>query len=224
MFLLAIAALAYAVHTRIVVVPDRWNPWKPLQVAEQPNLLTRFKLSRLAHEAAECRAVLAQSGFRYTALPDRITGPGCGFSNAVRIEATGAAVGTPFSLSCPAAVALALWERHALQPVAQARYGQRVARIEHFGSYACRNVYGRDVGPRSRHATADAFDIAGFVLEDGRRIRVLGGWTGSGTDAQFLHDVREQACRYFDTVLSPDYNVAHRDHLHLDRGGFRVCR
>ena len=28
----------------------------------------------------------------------------------------------------------------------------------------------------------------------------------------------------FDAVLSPDYNAAHHDHLHLDRGPFRMCR
>ena len=29
--------------------------------------------------------------------------------------------------------------------------------------------------------------------------------------------------RWFDAVLSPDYNAAHRDHLHLDRGRYRAC-
>jgi hypothetical protein len=40
--------------------------------------------------------------------------------------------------------------------------------------------------------------------------------------------VRDGACRLFATVLSPDYNAAHRDHLHLDeakRGAmWRACR
>jgi hypothetical protein len=25
-------------------------------------------------------------------------------------------------------------------------------------------------------------------------------------------------------VLGPEYNAAHRDHFHLDRGSFRFCR
>ena len=42
-------------------------------------------------------------------------------------------------------------------------------------------------------------------------------------------DVRDGACRLFSTVLSPGYNAAHADHLHLDqaeRGKFggRLCR
>lgn len=70
----------------------------------------------------------------------------------------------------------------------------------------------------------EAFDIAGFVLEGGERIRVLTDWSGDAPASRFLHEVRDGACRFFDAVLSPDYNEAHRDHLHLDRGPYRTCR
>jgi hypothetical protein len=223
-FALAVAWATAVAWSRRPTIPDRWNPWKPLHVADAPNLLTRFKLARLADDAALCRAALAESDFRYVPLPDRVTGPGCGFADAVRIDATSARVDPPFALSCRAAVSLALWEHHGLQPLAQAHFGRRVVRIEHFGSYACRNVYDRETGPRSRHATADALDVAGFVLEGGRRVRVLGGWDADGETGRFLHDLRDAACRYFDAVLGPDYNAAHRDHLHLDRGPYRACR
>jgi hypothetical protein len=79
-------------------------------------------------------------------------------------------------VTCRTAVALALWERHALQPAAEKYFGQRVSAIEHFGSYSCRNVYGRPEATRSRHATGEAWDVAGFVLVDGRRIRVARDW------------------------------------------------
>ena len=78
--------------------------------------------------------------------------------------------------------------------------------------------------PSEVGATAEAFDVAGFVLADGRRIRVLGDWNEDSAAARFLHDVRDGACRFFDGVLSPDHNAAHRDHLHLDRGTYRYCR
>lgn len=71
---------------------------------------------------------------------------------------------------------------------------------------------------------AEALDIAGFVLEDGQRIRVLKDWPEAGERAAFLREVRSGACRFFDGVLSPDYNAAHRDHFHFDRGPYRVCR
>jgi hypothetical protein len=99
-----------------------------------------------------------------------------------------------------------------------------VSAIEHFGSYSCRNVYGRPEATRSRHATAEAWDVAGFVLVDGRRIRVARDWQSTKAEAAFLRESRDGACRFFDGVLSPDYNAAHHDHLHLDRGPYRMCR
>ncbi len=168
---------------------------------------------------------------RSSPVEDRSTGPGCGFDNAFRIERTSVAVGEPFSLSCRAALSLAMWERHDLQQAAREHLGSGVDRIEHLGSYACRNIYGQDGRRRSQHATADALDIAGFVLEDGRRIRLLSDWQAqsAGTDdvspdAAFLRDVRDGACRWFDAVLGPDYNTAHADHFHFDRGPARICR
>jgi hypothetical protein len=161
---------------------------------------------------------------RYEPVPDRVTAPGCGFDNAVRIERTSLNVGQPFTLSCRSAVALALWEHHVVHPAALAHFSERVFRVEHFGSYACRNVYGRTDATLSRHATADALDVAGFVLASGRRISVERDWGSGDSDGQFLRDLRDGACRVFDSVLGPEYNAAHRNHFHLDRGGYRMCR
>lgn len=222
--LLCLAALGVALRSGALEIPDAYNPWAELTIAEEPNFLTRYKLARLSRERDVCQRVLAQSGFEYTAIPDETTGYGCGFHNAVRVERTTVAVGEPFALSCRAAVSLALWERHVMQPAAQARLGQRVARIEHYGSYACRNVYGRPQATRSRHATAEALDIAGFVLRDGTRIRVLKDWSAEDGRGTFLRELRDGACRLFDGVLTPDYNEAHADHFHLDRGPHRICR
>lgn len=241
LFLLLLACIAWAWHGMGVRIPDAWNPWAPLRLDARPNLLTGVKLARASADREACRDALSQAGMRMTPVPDRDTGEGCGFENAFRIERTRVAVGEPFTLSCRAALSLAMWERHALQPAAEAHLGSPVARIEHLGSYACRNIYGADDRRRSRHATADALDIAGFVLEDGRRIRVLSDWsTAAGTDdagpsgdvdgravapeAAFLVAVRDGACRWFDAVLGPEYNAAHADHFHFDRGPARICR
>jgi hypothetical protein len=221
---LLVAGALYGVRTGAIDVPPDWNPWAPLDVNAEPKFLTRYKLERLSKSSEQCQQVLATTNIEYEKMDDRITGPACGFFNTVRIEKTSSAVGKPFSLSCRAAVSLALWERHVLAPAAQAHFGQKVARLEHFGSYSCRNVYGRANATRSQHATAEALDIAGFVLEDGQRIRVLKDWPEDGTNAAFLRDVRTGACRFFDAVLSPDYNAAHRDHFHFDRGPYRTCR
>ncbi len=223
--LLSGAAIAcVAIRREWIAVPPAWNPWSPLDVAAAPNFLTRYKLARLSNDPEACRSTLRASGLEYELLTDRVTGESCGLRDAVLIRRTPADVGEEFSLTCRTAVSVELWQRHALQPAAHRHFGRAVTGIQHFGSYSCRNIYGRPDATRSRHATAEAWDIAGFVLEDGRRIRVLGDWQSTDVSAAFLRDVRDGACRFFDGVLSPDYNVAHRDHLHLDRGPYRVCR
>jgi hypothetical protein len=222
--LLTISAGVMAVRYGWIDVPPAWVPWEPLDVAETPNLLTRYKLSRLTGDGALCRKVLGRTRVEFEPLADTVTGKDCGFTDAVLIRRTPSDVGEEFSLTCRAAVSMALWERHVVQPAARQYFGQPVDGIEHFGSYSCRNVYGRPNATRSRHATAEAWDVAGFVLADGRRIRVARDWNGSEAEAAFLRELRDGACHFFDGVLSPDYNAAHRDHLHLDRGPYRMCR
>jgi hypothetical protein len=204
--------------------PREWSPWEPLDVAAPPNLLTRYKLARVSGDARRCRETLQSTSLDFEPLKDSVTGAGCGFTDAVLVRRTSIDIGEEVSLSCRTALSLALWERHVLQPAAHKYFGAQVTRIEHFGSYSCRNVYGRSSARRSRHATAEAWDVAGFVLADGRRIRVARDWQGTGPAGAFLREVRDGACQFFDGVLSPDYNAAHRDHLHLDRGPHRMCR
>lgn len=201
-----------------------WVPWEPLDVSAPPNLLTRYKLAKLSGDGEECRKILRDTSVAFEPLKDSETGAGCGFTDAVLVRRTSVALGEEISLSCRTALSLALWERHVLQPAAHRHLGAAVTRIEHFGSYSCRNVYGRKSASRSRHATAEAWDVAGFVLSDGRRIRVVHDWHSTEPAGAFLRELRDGACDFFDGVLSPDYNNAHRDHLHLDRGPHRMCR
>ena len=77
----------------------------------------------------------------------------------------------------------------------------------------------------SEHAVANAIDIRGFVLDDGRIVSLARHWSSAkGPEAAFLREVNDGACRFFNAVLGPDYNAAHRDHFHLDMGRWRVCR
>lgn len=202
----------------------QWNPWAPLDVRASPNLLTRFKLMRLRDDPVLCDQALASSGLRVTRQRDSDPQATCPLRNALRVEGGNVALNSSFLASCPLAVAFALFERHALQPAAQAAYGQAVTRVEHLGSFACRNMYNREDGARSQHATANALDIAGFRLADGRTISVLKDWPKENADARFLRQVREGACDSFNVVLSPDYNAAHHNHFHLDVGPWWICR
>jgi hypothetical protein len=207
-------------------------PWTPLDLGQPIGLFTGRKLAALGEDGARCRALLDRAGVRYVALPARRQGA-CGFGDAVRFSPGGARsirfrpddLGT----ACPVAAALAVWEWNVVQPAAQRHFGARVTRIDHYGSYSCRRMYGRTGGSWSEHATANAIDVAGFRLSDGKRITVIHDWKRGGADAAFLREVRDGACRLFATVLSPDYNAAHRDHLHLDQAnrgatGWRACR
>jgi hypothetical protein len=229
---LAMAAVALFVGYAFLRDRPQDLPWTALDLADPPGVFTGRKLAALTKDAVKCRALLDKAGIAYTAMK-----PGgereCAYADAVRLKAGGKGEVTlapaDVAPSCPVAAALKLWEWHFVQPAAQRLLGQPIVRITHFGSYSCRRMYGRSAGDFSEHATADAIDISGFVLKDGRKISVVNDWKGDGPEATFLHSVRNGACRLFSTVLSPDYNAAHRDHFHLDQAergamGWRACR
>jgi hypothetical protein len=208
-------------------------PWTALDLSQPVGAFTGRKLARLEGDPGQCRTLLRRAGIRFTSLPPLRAGAQCGYEDAVRLHPGGAlGIGwrpADLGTSCPVAAALALWEWHVVQPAALGRFGSRVAAIDHYGSYSCRRLYGRDKGAWSEHATANAIDIAGFRLEDGTRISVVANWDEGGRKAAFLREVRDGACDLFATVLSPDYNEAHRDHFHLDQAargamGWRGCR
>lgn len=206
-----------------ISLPPQWNPWAPLDVKAEPNLLTRYKLMRLRDDPQLCEQALGSSGLRVAHQADSPDAK-CPLNDTLRVQGGDVALSSSFLASCRLAVSFALFERHALQPAAQAVYGQAVIRVDHMGSFACRNVYGRENGRRSQHATANALDIAGFLLADGRSISVLKEWPKDNQDARFLRQVRDGACDVFSVVLSPDYNAAHRNHFHVDVGPWWVCR
>ncbi len=224
MLLLLAGALALGAWRGWLPLPNQWNPWAPLDVRDTPNLLTRFKLGRLQDDPALCDQVLQTSGLRVSHQADSPADIACPLRNVLRVQGAQVTLSSSFLASCPLAVAFALFERHSLQPAAQAVFGQAVTRVDHLGSFACRNVYNRADGRLSQHASANAVDIAGFRLADGRRISVLKDWPGEGDSARFLRQVRDSACDDFNVVLSPDYNAAHRNHFHLDMGRGWVCR
>lgn len=203
-------------------VPGRWNPWAPLDIREAPNWLTGYKLWRLQDDRELCAQALRTSPLRYQPMADSTPAADCPVSNSVRVMASSATFSSSFLATCPLAAAYALFEVHGLQPAAQAVFGQPVARVEHLGSFACRNI--ANSRWRSQHASANALDIAGFRLRDGRRISVARNWRGDGDEARFLRAVHQAACSRFNITLGPDYNAAHRDHFHVDMGLMRLCR
>jgi len=219
-----LVALCALVWSRSWRPPDRYNPWAPLDLAAEPDMFLRFKLARLSDDPAQCRAALRDGGAVFAPLPDREDGNGCGWNDAVRLSAIGTArFASPLTLTCPLAASMVLFHRHVLQPEAEAAFGSSVRGVDHVGSYACRNVYHRDQAPISRHARADAMDVTGWRLADGRHVTVEKGWTDP-RESGFLHALQGEGCRYFGAFLGPDYNDAHRTHFHLQGRGYGFCR
>lgn len=179
-------------------------------------------------EARQCLTQLGTSQASFTPLPDQYFGSGCSTLNTVRLSSvqsddSNLALTNLGPVACPLATTFASWARYGVDRAARAYLGSPLVRIETFGSYSCRNVAGS--GRRSAHSTANAIDVAAFVLANGERISVKDGWNnGSQRQRQFLRVVHESACKRFGTVLGPAYNAAHEDHFHLEEGGQSFCR
>ncbi|MBO9714514.1 extensin family protein [Sphingomonas sp.] len=227
--------LAAAALLALAELSDRPQdlPWTDLDLRQPPGWFTRSKLVALQHDYPRCQHLLRVIDAGFAPVAAIRPAEHCGYADGGRLalggtSRAGFAPNAPI-LACPLAAAVAVWERDVVQRAALAHLGRRVARIEHLGSYNCRRLYGQKTGMWSEHASANALDVAAFRLADGTRISLLDDWKGEGGKAEFLREVRDGGCRIFATTLSPDYNAAHRNHLHLDMGewgrfGFRFCK
>ena len=164
--------------------------------ADRPNAppQTRPNLSVPSNrETAQCLADLRQLHVSFQVLPDRETGAGCGLAGTVKLVDIGVPVANLTAVRCGAARAFIGWTRNAVAPAAYQMLGSELARIDSMGSYSCRNIVGsaRNANRRSGHAIANAIDIGGFVLKDGRRITVLNDWNSPDPQVrQFLQTMR----------------------------------
>lgn len=170
--------------------------------------------------AAQCLTSLGSAGAHFSPLPDRYIDQGCTNLNTVQLaslssDSQSLAVTNLGPVTCEVSQVFAGWARFGVDRAARQILGSPIRSIETMGSYSCRNVAGS--GRRSAHSTGEAIDVSGFVLEDGRRVTVRVGWNG-GTEREreFLRVVQQSACKRFGTVLGPDYNAAHYDHLHVE--------
>ena len=166
---LGVAGLALAFRQGLV--PPLLNPLPPIDLAEARPWLADWRLAAIKRHASVCARTLKAPQIEALQIADGPVHDGCGWSNAVRLTSAGGVHAAFDRLTCETAVALALWLEHEVQPLAAEVFGQRVAAVRSLGSYACRNIRGSPLWRhrRSEHATANAVDIAGFTLADGRR-------------------------------------------------------
>ncbi len=213
-------------------MPPRHLPWKPLNIEAPIGFATGTKITLIAlRPSAVCMAKLDEAQqLNYVQAAPKKDGDTCGWKVAATITKASGATFRPSQVTgqCPLMLASYIWLRQ-VDEYAREYLGSGLKKTHHAGTYSCRRQKGNGSGAWSEHAFANAWDITGFELADGRVISVLKHWRSDGSQqgrakAKFLNKSRGAACRLFRVVLSPDYNAAHKDHFHLDQGPSLTCR
>lgn len=174
--------------------------------------------------AACYRAIDRASGWSVVRLNDTSPTPGCGLRSAVKVKASFIAISREIDVGCPMAAALHIWMREHVQSAARLYLNSDVKSIETYGTYACRTRNSKAGARLSEHATANAIDIAAFVLSNGKRLRVADMAKMEQNEQDFMQSVRQGGCRIFSVVLGPGADGAHEDHFHFDLGQWRLCK
>ena len=169
----------------------------------------------------------------------------CGERSPLSVLAIG---GVPLSLTvtlnCRIATEMVGWVAEA-EKAALKHLGTELTRLQTSTSYQCRRRNNAPTGKISEHGFANAIDIIGFELANGKIITVLDHWQmksvepieetedqllePSTPEGDFLLAIRDAACTRFTTVLSPEANRLHADHFHFDLGchgkncRYRIC-
>ena len=165
----------------------------------------------------------------FQALGTLIGAGDCGAPDAVQLQTvvlpdqTIVAVTPPATLRCPMAEQVADWLRDDVAPTL-ADAGPPLRFLDNFDSYECRGRNRVRAAMLSEHGRADALDVRGFRLADGREIGL--------TDIHIAKDLREKirssSCARFSTVLGPGSDGYHEEHVHLDlaerRNGYKLCQ
>ncbi len=150
-------------------------------------------------------------------LVEEIVAPGaCGIPLPVKVTGiAGVAVDPPAIVNCRTARTFAAWVARGPARMAPRTLGSDLKRIRLGGSYVCRTRNHIEGARLSEHSAGNAIDVMGFQLADGREISPLRGWR-NGAAGGFLLQAWRAACGPFGTVLGPDADEHHRDHLHVD--------
>ncbi len=150
----------------------------------------------------------------------------CGVDKPVRVTSvSGVAVAGGPTIDCTTAKALNDWVRGGVMP-SVGRTGGGLAQVNVIAHYSCRsrnNVRGAKL---SEHALGHAVDVSGVTLKDGTTLTVLDHWR-SGTYGKIVKSMHRSACGTFGTVLGPNADRYHQNHLHLDTARYRsgsYCR
>ncbi len=202
--------------------PRAYDPLALPDVTVKPGFLTAWQMRLVDLQPADCALVLQRAGLAAVMRPAKNVGSSCQVSGAIAVSGFSKARIRSEDMRCGVAARLYVWERHVVQPAARRILGEEIVEVLHFGSFSCRTMRGSS--NMSEHATANAFDIAGFRTKSGKVISVKRDWNTGKAEDKFLHAAREGLCDWFNATLSPDYNADHADHFHIDMGAWPTCR
>lgn len=165
----------------------------------------------------------------------------CGERSPLQVTAFGnIELSQPITLNCRMATNLSKWAKQT-RDLAQSILDKELTGLQVSTSYQCRRRNNAPTGKISEHGFANALDISGLRFENDIKMSIEANWQpeldkplearnsnreslvtsdySTLPDApRFLRAARDAACAYFTTVLSPEANAAHADHLHLDLG------
>ncbi len=134
------------------------------------------------------------------------------------------------TMRCQMIPSFETWITRVLTPAARRYLGSDVVRMRIAASYSCRTRNSIRGAKLSEHGRGNALDISEFQLANGRVVTVKRGWRGREDSRRFLRYIHRGACEHFSTVLGPNADRYHHDHLHLDlashgrHGNYRVCK
>ena len=139
---------------------------------------TPARAERNGASTTQCHVDLARERIEFRALPDQRFSGGCSALGAVQLINMGTPASNLRAMTCPLARQFARWVRESVQPAAEQWLGTNVQRVETFGTYGCRSVNSQPGARLSEHAFANAVDVSGFRLGNGRVVTVQDGWNG----------------------------------------------
>ena len=194
----------------------------------------------------EVLTIEPEDGKAYDICVAALQAIGAEFKPATRIDdAHGCGIDRPITVSkilpdvaltpggmmrCETALALARWTKESVIPAASVAVpdGGKLTALNQASTYICRLRNNAETGKISEHARGNATDVASFSFEKAEPIEIKPRKEDTTLSGAFQRTVSASACLYFSTVLDPESDAAHENHLHLDvlkrKGGYRYCR
>lgn len=218
---LLVTSCAYALSWRAGAISQHSTAGQPAAKAEQHR--TSDANEDACYAALSAAGVtfqrVAKSGAPGVAWPIKLT------SAIGGVVIRGGKKNAPTNyLDCRLAQALLAW--------APSLRAQGVIALEHLSAYR-RQAVVAGTGKQSGHALGWAIDVARFEMRDGRKLSVLNDWNNrtrgadpcqqQSTDSEAGHIIRTLVCdaseqQLFQMVLTPHYNDAHKNHVHMEIG------